>query len=154
MRTCFISSKRTTKWKPMRNIKWDMLLLLGLEFHPPISSTHYPSPQTKTFTPILPKQAGKKDPALQSLPGFCWGTPPSPGGYPPAPEEAIRKLTGDKTNHRGIVGHLSFSNVLLFLSIWLHLVQRYNFQCRSFLVDHTIKVFEKQTALNHGIMKS
>lgn len=71
-----------------------------------------------------------------------------------APEEAIMKLTGDKTSHRGTVGHLSFSNALLFLPIWLQLVQRYNFQCCSFLVDHTIKVFEKQTALNHRTVRS
>lgn len=77
-------------------------------------------------------------------------TPPSP----PEPEEAIMKLTGDKTSHRGTVGHLSFSNAVLFLPIWLQLVQRYNFQCCSFLVDHTIKVFEKQTAPNHGTVRS
>lgn len=58
----YISEKNHCKIKTNNKYKTkkDVLLLLGFEFHPPISSTHYFRPQTKMFTPILPKQAAKR----------------------------------------------------------------------------------------------
>lgn len=128
------------------------MLPLGFEFHFPNSSAHHLSPKPTRLFQFSPHRAARRTLPREAAQG--------PGGIstpPPhrlAPEEAIMKLTGDKTSHRGTVGHLSFSNALLFLPIWLQLVQRYNFQCCSFLVDHTIKVFEKQTALNHRTVRS
>lgn len=134
-----------------------MGLLAAFGLRIPFSQQLRPSPQsqTNTFIPVLTASVARRTLPLEaarvSLRPRGISTPPL---HRLAPEEAIMKLTGDKTSHRGTVGHLSFSNALLFLPIWLQLVQRYNFQCCSFLVDHTIKVFEKQTALNHRTVRS
>lgn len=146
-----MEAPRSKKWKKG-------CAALGLQI--PLSRQLRPSPQPQTNTsiPIFTTSAAGRTLPLEAawvLLGLCSyprgiSTPPSP----PEPEEAIMKLTGDKTSHRGTVGHLSFSNAVLFLPIWLQLVQRYNFQNCSFLVDHTIKVFEKQTAPNHGTVRS